>query len=181
LLDEKASAGRENLDFAHVARYDSKEDACAAAEAALLVEFGLNTESIVVEIGVGTGQFSLAVAPNCARVIAVDVSPPMLARLRSNVAAAGLENVEVVEAGFVSYDHSGPPADFVYSRYAMHHLPDFWKSVALAGNSKSMCVTSTPPTRGCSRRCSPASVSPLSEPITPTTQCLRNTFFAECE
>ena len=23
------------------------------------------------------------------------------------------------------------PADFVYSRYALHHLPDFWKSMAL--------------------------------------------------
>jgi SAM-dependent methyltransferase len=41
-------------------------------------------------------------------------------------------NIEVVEAGFVSYDHHGEPADLVYSRYAVHHLPDFWKGVALA-------------------------------------------------
>jgi SAM-dependent methyltransferase len=68
----------------------------------------------------------------CARVIAVDVSPPMLARLRSNVAEAELDNVDVIEAGFVSYEHSGLRADFVYSRFAMHHLPDFWKGVALA-------------------------------------------------
>jgi hypothetical protein len=36
-----------------------------------------------------------------------------------------------VHAGFLTYEHSGPPADFVYSRYALHHLPDFWKAVAL--------------------------------------------------
>jgi SAM-dependent methyltransferase len=132
LLDESAKAGRENLDAEHVARYDSKEDSNAAAEVAVLTELGMNAESLVVEIGVGTGQFTLAAAPFCGRVVAVDVSPPMLARLRSNVADAHLSNVEVVESGFVSYEHAGAPADFVYSRYAMHHLPDFWKGVALA-------------------------------------------------
>ncbi len=39
LLDERACAGRENLDAAHVARYDTKEDAGAAAEVALLQQF----------------------------------------------------------------------------------------------------------------------------------------------
>lgn len=42
------------------------------------------------------------------------------------------EHTGVVDAGFLIYDHVGPPADLVYSRYALHHLPDFWKSVALA-------------------------------------------------
>jgi hypothetical protein len=37
----------------------------------------------------------------------------------------------VVESGFLTYEHEGPPADFVYFRYALHHLPDFWKGVAL--------------------------------------------------
>ncbi len=36
LLDEVASAGRENLDADHVARYDGKEDASAVEEVALL-------------------------------------------------------------------------------------------------------------------------------------------------
>jgi hypothetical protein len=53
MLDEKATAGRENLDVDHVARYDSKEDAGAAAEVALMTELGLSAYSIVVEIGVG--------------------------------------------------------------------------------------------------------------------------------
>lgn len=37
----------------------------------------------------------------------------------------------MVEAGFLTYEHSGPPADFVYSRWALHHLPDLWKALAL--------------------------------------------------
>ena len=132
LLDELGSAGRENLDPAHVARYDEKEDAGAAAEVALLEGLGLGPGSTVVELGPGTGQLTLAVAPRCRRLVAVDVSAPMLERLRGKLAAAGVENVEVVRTGFLSYEHAGPPADFVYSRYALHHLPDFWKAVALS-------------------------------------------------
>ncbi len=132
LLDEVASAGRENLDEGHVARYDAKEDADAADEVLLCQKLGLTAESTVVDLGAGTGQFALAVAPHCARVIVVDVSPVMLDRLRAKVLDAGLTNVDVVEAGFLTYRHDGRPADLVYSRYALHHLPDLWKAVALA-------------------------------------------------
>jgi SAM-dependent methyltransferase len=152
LLDEVASAGRENLDAEHVARYDAKEDASAAAEVLFCRELGLNDQSVVVELGVGTGQFTLAVAPASARVVAVDVSPVMLRALRSKIERSKIErskierskierskidhgqldNIEVVQAGFLTYEHEGSPADIVYSRYALHHLPDFWKAVALS-------------------------------------------------
>ena len=132
LLDEAANAGRENLDADHVSRYDAKEDAGAADEVLVLQRAGLTGESVVVEIGTGTGQFAIAVAPVCARVVAVDVSPVMLRALRAKIERARLGNIEVVEAGFLTYEHQGSPADFVYSRYALHHLPDFWKAVALA-------------------------------------------------
>jgi SAM-dependent methyltransferase len=65
-------------------------------------------------------------------VVAVDVSPLMLRALCAKVERERLDNIEVVEAGFLTYEHQGSPADFVYSRYALHHLPDFWKAVALA-------------------------------------------------
>jgi SAM-dependent methyltransferase len=131
-LDESSAAGRENLDSAHVGRYDAKEDASAASEVALLQSLGLAGDSLVVEFGAGTGQFTVEVASACARVIAVDVSEPMLARLRSKLADLGVSNVEVIRAGFLTYEHVGRPADFIYSRYALHHLPDFWKVLALS-------------------------------------------------
>lgn len=131
LLDEKASAGRENLDPDHIARYDDKEDADAEAEVRLLATRGLGRESVVVDLGAGTGQFTLAAAPMCSRVIAVDISPVMLQLLASKVRTQGLSNVELVNAGFLTYVHEGPPADVVYTRFALHHLPDFWKAVAL--------------------------------------------------
>jgi ubiquinone/menaquinone biosynthesis C-methylase UbiE len=132
LIDELSCAGRENLDTAHVARYDLKEDAGAAGEVALLEAMGIARGSLVLEFGAGTGQFTVAVAAVCARVIALDISTPMLTQLRTKVSRLGLGNVEIVRAGFLTYEHLGPPADLVYSRFALHHLPDFWKAVALS-------------------------------------------------
>jgi SAM-dependent methyltransferase len=131
LLDEVSSAGRENLDGVHVERYDGKMDARAPDEIELLLPAGLGASSVVVDLGSGTGQFALAVAPLCRRVVAVDVSPVMLERLSRKVDEAGIDNVEVAAAGFLTYDQVGDHADIVYSRYALHHLPDFWKVIAL--------------------------------------------------
>lgn len=55
----------------------------------------------------------------------------MLEVLRRKVEASGHRNIECVSAGFLTYEHSGEPVDFAYSRYALHHLPDLWKALAL--------------------------------------------------
>ncbi len=131
-LDERSHAGREHFDEQHARRYDAKEDAHAADEIRLLQDAGaLTPGSSVVDIGAGSGQFTLAAAEVCANVIAVDVSPLMLAQLAEKVERSGASNVEAVAAGFLTYRHAGEPADLVYSRYALHHLPDFWKAIAL--------------------------------------------------
>src|SRR5215471_13663685 len=127
--DELRTAGRENLDPAHVDRYDGKMDAEAETELALLSRFGLGPDSTVIEFGSGTGQFTISAAARGVRVIAVDISPPMLQRLGEKLAAQRLDNVELVPGGFLSYVHRAEPVDFVYSRFALHHLPDFWKAV----------------------------------------------------
>lgn len=46
-------------------------------------------------------------------------------------ASARDARIECVEAGFLTYEHVGEPPDVVYSRNALHHLPDAWKAVAL--------------------------------------------------
>jgi ubiquinone/menaquinone biosynthesis C-methylase UbiE len=131
MLDEIAHAGRENLDPEHVARYDAKEDADAPAEVRRLQQLGLTETSTLVDIGAGTGQLALAAAPVCAHVTALDVSPVMLARLRATIEAAGAGNIECINAGVLTYEHRGDAVDVAYSRYALHHLPDFWKAIAL--------------------------------------------------
>ena len=129
MLDELDHAGPEHLDPEFVAGFDRKQgDPDFAADVEVLRRHGALGD--VVDLGTGTGRFALAAAPHCRRVVAVDVSPAMVEHVRR--AAAGLPAVEVVRAGFLSYEHTGPAADAVYSRHALHQLPDFWKGVALA-------------------------------------------------
>jgi SAM-dependent methyltransferase len=129
LPDETAHAGREHLDPAYVARYEAKAGLEAEEELALLREHGLAPETTLVDLGAGAGLLAAAVARHCRRVVAVDPSPAMLAAARERT--AGLGNVELVQAGFLSYEHRGEPPQLVHSRNALHHLPDFWKALAL--------------------------------------------------
>jgi ubiquinone/menaquinone biosynthesis C-methylase UbiE len=132
MLDELAHAGPEHLDPAFVAGFDRKQGYPDPAEdLAVLREHGIGQAATVVDLGTGTGRFALAAAPFVRRVVGVDVSPAMLAVLRQRVTEARLGNVECVRAGFLSYEHTGAPADAVYTRNALHQLPDFWKALAL--------------------------------------------------
>ena len=128
-LDERAHAGAEHLDPAYVAGYERKAGYDPTADVAVLRVHGIGEQSVVVDLGAGTGVFTAAIAPHCGRVIAVDVSPAMVDVLRRRF--AGQPNVAVVAAGFLSYTHEGPPADAVFTRNALHQLPDFWKALAL--------------------------------------------------
>jgi SAM-dependent methyltransferase len=132
LLDELAHAGPEHLDPEFVAGYERKQGHPDPGEDLdVLAGHGLDGGSTLVDLGAGTGWFSLAAARRFGQVTAVDVSPAMLAVVRGRAAAAGLENLACVQAGFLSYRHAGPPADGVYTRNALHQLPDFWKALAL--------------------------------------------------
>lgn len=130
-IDEKQIAGEEHLEEDRVARYDEKVPFDPSDEIELLREHGLSAKDTVVDFGAGTGVFAVATAEYCARVVAVDVSDTMLEAAREKAEAGGVENVELVHDGIVRYDHDGAPASFVFSKNALHHLPDFWKVEAL--------------------------------------------------
>ncbi|PPF68522.1 class I SAM-dependent methyltransferase [Clavibacter michiganensis] len=129
-LDESTSLGRENTDAEHVAHYDEKEDASAAAEVDWLSTVLPERTGTVIDLGAGTGQFALLAAGHWANVVAVDPSPVMLRELRRKVAVTGAP-VTVAQGGYLTFEWPAGSADLVYSRYALHHLPDFWKALAL--------------------------------------------------
>jgi SAM-dependent methyltransferase len=123
-LDELAHAGREHVDADYVAAYDHKSPTDWSDDIAALRALGIGKTSTVVDLGAGTGSFAEAIAPHVARVVAVDVSRPMVAAMRAR-------GIEAVVAGFLSYEHQGDPPGAVFTRNALHHLPDFWKAIAL--------------------------------------------------
>jgi SAM-dependent methyltransferase len=130
-IDELAFAGPEHLDPRFVAGYDRKqghpdpeEDLSALAAA------GVSRASTVVDLGAGTGAFALVAARQFKSVVAVDASPAMVRFLGEQAAADGLDNLHCVEAGFLTFEWAEPVAA-VFTRNALHHLPDFWKALAL--------------------------------------------------
>ena len=131
MIDELTHAGAEHLDPGFVAAYERKQDFDPGPDVAVLVGCGLGADSTLVDLGAGTGRLARAAAEVFGRVVAVDISPVMLDALERSVIDAGLVNVECVRGGFLSYEHGGPPADAAYTRNALHHLPDFWKGIAL--------------------------------------------------
>jgi len=130
MLDELAHAGPEHLDESFIEGYDRKQGYPDPGEDLAAFEaHGLGASSVVVDLAAGTGQFAIPAARRFGRVTAVDVSPAMIAALREK--SAGLASLYCVRAGFLGYSHDGPPADGVYTRNALHQLPDFWKGIAL--------------------------------------------------
>ena len=98
------------------------------------VQLVLSPGQMVLEIGTGTGNFAIFAAGIGAEVIAADVSAPMLEYAKEKAKARlgkDAERIRFVNAGFLSYEHEGPLFDAIVTQLALHHLPDFWKQVAL--------------------------------------------------
>jgi putative AdoMet-dependent methyltransferase len=91
----------------------------------------LQPDQTVLEIGTGTGEFALAAAKHCAKVYAVDLSAGMLRYAEKKAGSQGVSNMEFIQGGFLTYEHQGAPLDAVVTQIALHHLPDFWKQIAL--------------------------------------------------
>ncbi|WP_052852106.1 class I SAM-dependent methyltransferase [Streptomyces avicenniae] len=130
--DELDHAGPEHLDPEFVAGFDRKQGfPDPTPEIDALRAHGVGEDATVVDLGAGTGRFALAAAGVFARVVAVDVSAAMIRAIGERAAAEGVTGLETVRGGFLSYEHTGPPADAVHCRHALHQLPDFWKTLAL--------------------------------------------------
>lgn len=130
-LDELAHAGPEHLEPGYVEHFDEKSPTDFSETLDTLESLGLDRWSTLVDMGAGTGSFAVSASPHAGRVVAVDISPTMVAYARRRVSELGLTNVEVIQGGYLSYEHRGEPADFVHSRNTLHQLPDFWKVLAL--------------------------------------------------
>ncbi len=61
----------------------------------------------------------------------LEISKTMLAYAAKKSEKLGIKNIVFCHAGFLTYLHTAEPVDAIVTSTALHHLPDFWKGIAL--------------------------------------------------
>jgi len=130
-FDEFAQIGIDFGDAAQAEAYDRRQGDRDAANVQLLHELRVGQRHTVVDIGCGTGSLAIAAAQAGAAVHAVDISAAMLELASNKAVKAGVKEISFHHAGFLTHMFEPASADFVFSQFALHHLPDFWKQTAL--------------------------------------------------
>ncbi len=132
--DETKFSGVDYSRSDEVAAYDRthrKFRDYAKATEEILRRLSLPADSTVIDLGAGTGAFALHAAEKCRTIYAVDISAAMLEYCRQQAARAGVTNIVFCHAGLLTYEHPAESADAAVCVAVLHHLPDFWKGVAL--------------------------------------------------
>src|SRR5712672_1535778 len=118
------------LDSAVASIYDRHDDSDIRARAALTM-LGVKPGWRVADIGCGNGVFACEAALLGAEVDAIDISPAMLA-LADLQARNRRVPIRTRPTGLLSFAYEPNSYDLIVSEFTLHHLPDFWKAVALS-------------------------------------------------
>ncbi|WP_121742860.1 class I SAM-dependent methyltransferase [Natronorubrum halophilum] len=122
----------------HAARFDtkageydeSKSDEYRACANLVIEHAALESDTVVLDLGTGTGAIALALAPDAKRVVGRDISEGMMEEAKAKADENGLENVEFGRGTFREPDYDGD-VDVVTSNFALHHLSDDEKREAI--------------------------------------------------
>src|SRR6201990_975542 len=110
--------------------YDTHDDADLRARAALKM-LGVQRGWRIADIGCGNGVLATEAALIGAEVDAIDISPAMLA-LAEIYARDRKAPGRTQSAGLLSFAYQPNSYDLIVSEFTLHHLPDFWKAVAMS-------------------------------------------------
>lgn len=133
--DESTHVGADYARTDKAAVYDEEMETYRDYDAearAFIEKSGLkNTEQLTaLDLGCGTGAFALHAAGYFKQMIAVDISPAMLGVARAKAEERGIANIAFHQGGLLRFQPDAP-VDVVHTKWALHHLPDFWQQNAL--------------------------------------------------
>lgn len=114
-----------------VETYDERQQSSSTEDARLLDELITGSEHVCADIGCGTGILVCEAAGRFDHVHAIDISASMLDVARKRAVAKGFSNISFHHAGFMKFDLPAGSVDLITTKFALHHLPDLWKGVAL--------------------------------------------------
>jgi putative AdoMet-dependent methyltransferase len=133
--DEYVQTGTDFSDVKKVEAYDTKmtkfRDYRREAEL-ILNALNVKPEHILLDIGTGTGHFAVEAAKRCKKVYALDISKTMLEYAKLKAEKENVNNIEWLNYGFLNFNFPDIKFDCIVSSAALHHLPDFWKLVAIS-------------------------------------------------
>ena len=89
----------------------------------------LEPEHEVLEVGAGTGHYTLTVARRCARVAALDAAPEMVEYLETRAAAEGATNVETAIGSLPDGIEATGPFDGVICLGVLGYVPDLERAL----------------------------------------------------
>jgi len=104
----------------------------------------LDSNSMVIDMGAGTGTFELHAAKHCRISLRGGRIFHHTELLPEKRRRDGVSNALYCDGGFLTYEHEAEPADVMVLIAVLHHLPDFRKLVALT------IWVSIPPLHPCS-------------------------------
>jgi SAM-dependent methyltransferase len=88
----------------------------------------------VVELGAGRGRFTFPLLAHCAEMIAVDLSPRLLAELERERARRGISAARCrtvcADLETLAPEALGPAPDAIVGFFILHHLPDVRAAIA---------------------------------------------------
>jgi ubiquinone/menaquinone biosynthesis C-methylase UbiE len=132
--NEMQQVGTDYTDLDEIAKYDERMAGFRNVDEEnrdMLRMLALPAGAAVLEIGCGTGRFTMAAAAAGLSVSAIDVSARMIEYLSRKAQETGLQGIVARHGGFLTMDFPPSTFDAVVSGAVLHHLPDSWKLVAL--------------------------------------------------
>jgi len=133
--DESNHVGVDYSKLDNVNDYDSQMESFRDYEKEVIGFFDkLNASNpgdlTVIDMGCGTGAFAIHASRYFRHIHAVDVSQGMLDIASSKASAGDIGNIEFNKSGFLQFKPA-EQVDIIYTKWAFHHLPDYWKQAGL--------------------------------------------------
>lgn len=132
--DEMKQIGTDYESQAEIENYDRRMSMIRDIPAEIgqiIDELEIKPDQTILEFGCGTGEFAIGASGRCRQVYALDISRAMLDFAGKKARSRNSGPITFINAGFLNYRHEGEPLDAVITQLALHHLPDFWKQIAL--------------------------------------------------
>jgi len=108
---------------------ESHSHAAGADLERLLARAAPQRDGLALDIATGGGHTALKLAPHVQQMVALDLTPKMLAAARVFIAAQGVQNVAFATGDAEQLPFRSASFDLVTCRIAPHHFPDCFRFV----------------------------------------------------